>query len=259
MSISRTVLDGKLGRLQANIVRMTSMVEQMIEQAVSALNTRSLDLARELIAQDANVNALRYEIEQQALLILATQQPTAQDLRTVIATIHIATELERIGDHASGVSQLMLRDPNVCTSLTSPYIIKMGKRVRKMLRRCVDAYIAKDVQMALELITRDEKNDKNYQELISQTFQQMQDGGSIPCATYLLWMGHNLERVGDRAVNIAERVIFMVTGEFIETPSAEHSHSFNYTSSTTPSESEVEPTEQSQRASEFSDDLPDEE
>lgn len=228
MYISRNILDGKLNRLQANIVRMTSMVEQMIEQAVYALNTRSFETARQLIAHDAEVNALRYEIEQQALLILATQQPTAQDLRTVIATIHIATELERIGDHATGVAQLMLRDPNVCTSLTSPYIIKMSKRVRKMLRRCVDAYIAKDVQMALELITRDEKNDKNYQELISQTFEEMKNGASIPCATYLLWMGHNLERVGDRAVNIAERVIFMVTGEFVETPSAENAHRFNY-------------------------------
>lgn len=213
---TRTILDRQLSEMNTDIIRLSSMVQTSLQQAMDALYNRDTPLAEQVIAADEEINTVRYEVEQDALLILARQQPAATDLRTVVAAIHLATELERIGDHASGIARLVLRmreEPEVDSFYKLP---KMAKRALKMVDTAVQAYIERDTEMAESVLDRDAKIDKHYRKLFRETLEEMRDEDYLRRSTYLLWVGHNLERVGDRAINIAERVIFMTTGVFVE-------------------------------------------
>lgn len=217
MSIStRAVLDRELADLRDNILKLGSLVNQAIESAMESLYQRDLALAQQVIADDQEINLLRYNIEEAALVTLATQQPTAGDLRQVIASIHIAVELERIGDHASGIARLVDRMEEEDTLISLHKLPKMAKRAQKMVEESLVAYAEKDADLAWNALNRDDKIDKNYNKLFRQTLEEMQDKTYIQRATFLLWIGHNLERIGDRASNIAERVIFMVKNEIVE-------------------------------------------
>lgn len=215
---SRTILDQELNQLKENIIRLSSDAIESIDQAMSALQTRNITQAHHVITNDEAINQLRYEVEEKALLILATQAPTASDLRAVIAAIHLAIELERIGDHAAGIAKLVERMEDEDEIDTLHKLPKMAKRSREMLQQGIDAYIKHDPHLALEMIKQDDKLDKQYNKLFREALEEMKDDSYIRRATFLLWVGHNLERIGDRATNIAERVIFMCTGEFVETP-----------------------------------------
>jgi phosphate transport system protein len=214
---NRSILDKDLNQLRANILQMTSLVDTAIEQSMMALDQREVTLAQKVISNDQRVNQLRYEIEEASLRILATQQPMAGDLRIVIAVIHLAVELERIGDHASGIARLVARLDSEDEIDSLHKLPKMARRARQMLQESVDAFINKDAEAAKAMIGRDDKIDKQYNKLFRETLEEMRDDAYIRRATFLLWVGHNLERIGDRSTNIAERVIFMTTGEFIET------------------------------------------
>lgn len=215
---SRTILDQELNQLKDNIIRLASAAIESINKAMDALQTRNVVQANQVVTNDEAINQLRYDIEEKALLILATQAPTASDLRAVIAAIHLAVELERIGDHASGIARLVERMEDEDEIDTLYKLPKMAKRASEMLQQGIDAYIQRDPQLALDMIKRDDKIDKQYNKLFREAIKEMSDDDYIRRATFLLWVGHNLERIGDRATNIAERVIFMCTGEFVETP-----------------------------------------
>ncbi len=214
---TRSVLDAGLDSLNERILRMASLVGAMLESAMSALYNRDVTLALQVVADDQLVNDIRYATEDEALQILATQQPMATDLRRVIAAIHIAVELERIGDHASGIARLVerMKDEEVIESLHK--LPKMAKRAGSMVRTGVDAYVTCDPEKAEAMIGKDDKIDRQYRKLFQETIKLMRDDDYIRRATFLLWVGHDLERIGDRATNIAERVIFMATGQHIET------------------------------------------
>ncbi len=217
---SRTILDQELSQLKNNIIRLSSATDESIERAMQALSQRDISLAQQVISQDEAINQMRFEIEHQALLILATQAPAASDLRTVIAAIHLAVELERIGDHAAGIARLVERMEDEDEIDTLHKLPKMAKRARDMIQQGIDAFLNQDPDLALSLIKRDDKIDRQYNKLFRESLEEMKDDSYIRRATFLLWAGHNLERIGDRATNIAERVIFMCTGEFVETPTA---------------------------------------
>ncbi|MCA9983440.1 MAG: phosphate signaling complex protein PhoU, partial [Anaerolineales bacterium] len=150
------------------------------------------------------------------LKILATQQPAASDLRKVIAAIHLAVELERIGDHAAGIARVVERLEEEAEIESLHKLPKMAERAQDMLQQAVQAFVDHDVPKAKALFARDDKIDKQYNRLFRETMLEMQDDAYIRRANYLLWVGHNLERMGDRAINIAERVVFMVTNQYIE-------------------------------------------
>jgi phosphate transport system protein len=217
---SRSILDKDLNELKANILQITSLVDTAIEQAMLALGQRDVALAQRVINNDQQVNQLRYDIEEAGLRILATQQPMAGDLRVVIAAIHLAVELERIGDHAAGIARLVARLESEEEIDSLHKLPKMARRARQMLKESIDAFVNKDVVAAKAMIGHDDKIDRQYNKLFQETLEEMQDDAYIRRATFLLWVGHNLERIGDRATNIAERVIFMTTGEFVETSTA---------------------------------------
>ncbi len=219
----RSALDRELAKLQANIVRISSMVEQAIDQAMIALETGNIDMARQVIVDDQEINTLRYSVEEGALLTIALQNPRATDLRMVIAAIHIAIELERIGDHAVGIARLVTRmkgRPKVESLFQLP---KMAKRANKMIRLSIDSYIAEDADMARDMMGRDQKINRGYEKLYENMISEMrQEDGMVESSTWMLWIGHNLERIGDRAVNIAERVVFMVTGNLTESSTTDY-------------------------------------
>ncbi len=219
---SRATLDRELADLNTAVVRLSSMADAALEQAMEALYARDSELALQIEQEDVFINDLRFEIEEKCLLILATQQPVAGDLRTIVTTIHVATELERIADHAAGIARLVGRleqEPEFDTLHKLP---KMAKRARKMLSESITAFVERDAELAQSMVRRDDKLDKHYRRLFTETLEEMRDDDYIRRATFLLWVGHDLERVGDRTTNIAERVVFMTTGEFVENiPSAD--------------------------------------
>ena len=215
---TRSLLDKELTHIRDNIIRLGDMVDKAIEKAMQAMNSRDIAMAQEVINDDEEVNLLRYEVEHECLRVLATQQPAAVDLRTVIAAIHLTVELERIGDHASGIARLVERLDREDEIDSLHKLPKMAKRARQMVHEGLTAFINHDADLAHDMIKQDDKIDKQYRRLFRETIEEMKDEDYIRRATFLLWAGHNLERIGDRATNIAERVIFMVTGEFVEIP-----------------------------------------
>ncbi|MFK7801776.1 MAG: phosphate signaling complex protein PhoU [Anaerolineae bacterium] len=217
---TRGALDAELKNLNENLTRLTSMVHDALSTAMDALEKQDYEKARNVIKGDEEINQLRYTIEQDCLRVLAIQQPQASDLRRVVVMTHIATELERIGDHASGISRLQLRmaEEGVVQIESLHQLPKMGRRVEKMIRESMEAYLSEDVALANKVIDRDNKIDRQYGRFTSIMFETMgsESNTEVRVPTYMLWMAHNLERIGDRVTNICERIIFMVTGEWTE-------------------------------------------
>ena len=212
----RPILERELKNLSDDLLRLSSMVDQAIGQAMAALYARDANMANEVVNGDKEINHLRYQIEEECLRILATQQPAATDLRTVVAYIHLAVELERIGDHAAGIARLVERMQEEDEIETLHKLPKMAKRAREMVQEGIEAFVQRDVAQAEALMKRDDKIDRQYNILFRETLSEMKDDEYIRRATFLLWVGHNLERIGDRATNIAERVIFMITSRYVE-------------------------------------------
>lgn len=218
MSI-RSTLEQEFSWLDGEIIKMGSLCEEAIGHAIQALAERDIALADQVIVGDGQINNIRSAIEERAYRVLATQHPAAGDLRHIIAGIHLATELERIGDHAKGIARLLIRIADETEPIELYQLPKMTRRVQKMIRKSLQAYITRDVDLAYEAIAGDEKVDRQYGKFSNNILEMMDQLGkdeSIIPSTYLLWMAHNLERIGDRVINICERVIFMVTGEFVE-------------------------------------------
>lgn len=216
----RTHFDQQLRELHDNILKLTSMVTEAIDDAMTALDTRDINLAQKVLANDDLVNELRYETEDKAMLVIALQAPAASDLRYIIACIHIVVELERIGDHAAGIASLVTRLEGEEEIDTLHKLPKMAKRARDMVLTAVDAFTNRDPEAAEALIAKDDKLDRQYRKLRREVLEEMRDENYVRRATFLLWVGHDLERIGDRATNIAERTIYMLTSRHVELTSS---------------------------------------
>lgn len=218
---TRGSLDAELKNLNENLTRLASMVEHALTSSLDALEKKDYNRARDVVTGDEEINQLRYTIEQDCLRVLAIQQPQASDLRRVVVITHLATELERIGDHASGISRLQLRmvEEGIVDIDSLHQLPKMGRRGEKMIREAMQAYLNEDIELANKVINRDNKMNRQYGQFSSIMFDSMDAAeGSVEVRvpTYLLWMAHNLERIGDRVTNICERIIFMITGTWTE-------------------------------------------
>jgi phosphate transport system protein len=196
---------------------MGSYVESAIERSVQALKNRDAELAQQVINDDAEINRLRYSIEEECLKLIATQQPAASDLRMVIAATHIAVELERMADHAEGTAEITKRifqEPLLKPLIDIP---AMAQVAQEMIHAALDAFVAHDAEAAQKVAKRDDEIDGLYQQVFRELLTYMlEDPRNISRATYLLWVAHNLERIGDRVTNVCERVIFMTTGRLQE-------------------------------------------
>jgi phosphate transport system protein len=214
---ARGLFHQQLRELRDDIVYLSGMAETAVREAVDALKERDVNLAHQVVANDEAINARRYEIEEQCVTLIATQQPAASDLRAIIAAMFIATELERMGDYASGIAELAVRLANL--PLLKPLIDvpRMAEIDREMIQDSLKAYLEQDPDLAMTTAKRDAEIDKLYDQIYRELLTYMlEDPKNITRATYLLWVGHNLERIADRVTNICERVIFMTTGEIKE-------------------------------------------
>ena len=216
MSISptRLLLDQDLRTIRDDILRMGSLIEEQTERAIRALKERDMSLAHQIVESDERVNALRYKIEEECLRTMATQQPAARDLRTIVAAMHMAVEMERMADHAAGIASITIRmgdEPLIKPLVDIP---RMQVVVNAMLHEALDAYVKLDATVAGAVVEKDDEVDALYQQILRELLTyMMQDAKTISGATYLLWIAHNLERIGDRVTNVCERVIFAATGE----------------------------------------------
>jgi phosphate transport system protein len=213
----RTELDLELDALRDMLFRMEGLVNEAMDKAIDSLKRRDADLARQVIEEDAEINRLRYDIEQFCVTTIATQQPVATDLRTIIAAVHIAVEMERMGDHAAGVAKITLKtyeEPLLKPLIDLPRMATVGS---EMLHEGVRAFINADIDAAENIVRRDDEVDALHDQIFRELITYMlEDPAAIRRATHLIWASHSVERFADRATNIAERIIFVAKGELAD-------------------------------------------
>ena len=213
----RADFDRNLKALQDDLVSLGSMVEKAISKALHGLKNCDLDASRQVVAEDDIIDDRRFQLEEQCIDLIATQQPIAIDLRTLMSVLHIATELERMGDYAEGIAKIsiMMGDEPPLKPLID--IPRMAEKATQMLRRSLDALVNRDEEAAIAVCNDDDEVDDLYEQIYRELLTYMiEDPSTIQRATYLLWVAHDLERIADRATNIAERVIFLVTGKLTD-------------------------------------------
>jgi phosphate transport system protein len=202
------------------VVVLSGIVEKAIHQAVDALKRRDLEASSQVVEQDDYIDQKRFEVEDRCIDLIATQQPMARDLRTIISLLHIVVELERMGDYAEGIAKISLLMGDAPPIKPLIDIPLMAEKSTEMLRDSMDALLNRDVIKARQVCQADDDVDDLYDQVHQDLLVFMQeDPETIKRATYLLWVAHDLERIADRATNIAERVIFLVTGKMVETNS----------------------------------------
>ena len=213
----RKAFNQELQDLEERLQEMGRMVEEALMVSVDALKRRDLEMARQIIDADHAVNDARFAIEHETLVLIARQQPMAVDLRTLAAVLGIATELERIGDYAKGISRITIKmgiEPFVKPLIDIP---RMAEKARHMLHRALQAFIERDVELARAIPMEDDEMDALYDQVYRElTTYIVSDPTLVDPASFLIWVAHNLERAADRVMNICERVIFTVTGEVVE-------------------------------------------
>jgi phosphate transport system protein len=213
----RETFDEQLKELQQDLLGMAELVDRAIQRSVQALAERDIELSRQVIKDDEAINQAQHDIEEKCLVLIATQQPLARDLRVIFAISHIVTELERMADHAKGIGQIgVLMGPRE-TLKPLIDIPRMAEKARWLLNRELEAFVNHDIELARSLGGEDDEVDRLYDQVFRELLIfMMDDPRTITRATYLLWVAHNLERIADRAINVGERVVFLVTGKVEE-------------------------------------------
>jgi len=215
--MSRLNFDKRLQNLQNELLVMGSMVEEAISRSTDALKSRNLALARQVIEDDKKINQKRYDIEEMCVKLIATQQPLASDLRTIIAVLNMVVDLERIGDYAEGNADIAIiigDEPPLKPLIDIP---RMAYKASEMLHTTLDAFVRRDADTARKVIAEDTVVDNLYNQIFRELITYMAaDLSTINRAMRLIWVAHNLERCADRVTNICERIVFIVTGKVEE-------------------------------------------
>ncbi len=213
----REEFDRDLINLQNEVLALGNMVENMLQDSVMYLKARDFAGSERVISQDSNVNQKRFKIEEDVFAMIALRQPKAIDLRRIAAMLEFASELERIGDYAKGIGKINLLIGG--QKLMKPLVDlpRMCEVVKHMLRQVLTAFVRQDADLARSIPPADDEVDALYNQIYRELATYiMQDPKLLDQANYLLWAAHNLERTGDRTINLCERVVYMVTGELTE-------------------------------------------
>ena len=210
----RADFDRSLEELQAELVGLSEMVERAIVKSMDALERRDLAVAYEVVDEDDLIDEKRFDLEEKCINLIATQQPLAIDLRTLLAVLHIAVELERMGDYAEGIGKICLIIGDAIPVAMPKEFSRMAQMGLEMLRGSMKSLVERDTALANDVWDSDDEVDALYDRVCRQIFLDMvQHPNTIEADTHFLWVAHDLERIADRATNIAERVIFLVTGK----------------------------------------------
>ena len=218
----RKTFEHEIQQVKDEVLLLGSMVEHAIITSVEVLKKRDIKGAEKIIADDREINKKRFAIENQLMILIATQQPMAHDLRLLASILEIISELERMGDYAKGIANINVRMGG--ETLLKPLIDipRMAQIGTSMLHRSLTAFINEDVETAKAIPIEDDEVDALYNQIYHELMLIIiQDPKSIERANWLLWVAHNLERVADRVTNICERTIFIATGEMGEIKSSD--------------------------------------
>lgn len=213
----RKTFEQEIQHLKDEILLLGSLVEQATLQAVESLRKRDLALAERLIQADKRINEKRFELENRVMVIIATQQPMAHDLRLIASILEIISELERMGDYAKGIAVINIRMGNEALLKPLVDLPLMAARSTDMLHRALTAFVNEDAEAARRIPDEDDQVDELYNQIYRELMTYiLTDPRNIERANWLLWAAHNLERLADRVINICERTIFVATGEYKE-------------------------------------------
>lgn len=213
----RQTLDREIHHLQDEVLLLGSMVEQAMLNAIDALKRQDLPAARRVYNDDDLINEKKYAIENRVLIVFATQQPIAHDLRLLAAILEVITELERMGDYAKGIAKVCLVIGEDSTPIPAREISRMGDLAVGMLHRALSAFIHEDVSMSYRIPKEDDLVDDLYNQIYRKNVADMiANPDIIDHSNYIMWVVHNIERMADRVTNICERTIFIATGELLE-------------------------------------------
>ena len=215
--MTRETLERKIRELLDGVLLLGSMVEQATLDAVDSLKRRDVEASRRIYADDKRINDKRFDIETDCLIVIATQQPLATDLRILASILEIITELERMGDYAKGIARInvdMGDEPLLKPLIDIP---RMAQLATSMLHRALQAFVNADEKAARAIPREDDQIDVLYNQVHRDLLDiQIKDPTTVDRANALLWAAHNLERLADRVTNICERAIFVATGKLLE-------------------------------------------
>ena len=209
----------QLTELRADILGMGKLVEEEMQLALRALEQLDTDLAQQVYRVDERVNKLRFETEEKCFTVIVTQQPTARDLRSVVSVMNIIVDLERMGDQAKGIAKVIPHLQQQPALAPIPEVKQMGDLVLNMLHQAMQAYANDSVTLARIVASQDDDVDKLYAKVFTTMVHQMAADNlpeEIKTSYQRLRVARELERFGDLATNIAERVIYRVTGQLKE-------------------------------------------
>jgi phosphate transport system protein len=213
----RERFEQELKRLAGMVLELGGLAETALRDSVSALERQDLPKAQSLIEADHRINLMRFDLEHEALMVIATQQPVAGDLRALAAVFEIATELERIADYAKGIATITVSIGTGPRIAPPADLARMAELACSMLHRSLQAYYQADSRLAAAIPEEDNQVDELYEQVYRQLMGRLLvDPRDIDQALRLTWVAHNLERVADRVGNICERVVFWVTGTMEE-------------------------------------------
>lgn len=218
----REMLDNQIKQLQSEVLLLGSKVERATLESVNALKKSNQLHAQKIMEEDRLINEKRFALENAILITIATQQPMARDLRKLAAMLEIINELERMGDYAKGIAKIVVRRGEVEFSYPIKDFEKMAQLAVDMLHRALSAFIDEDYKTAALIPHEDDQVDALYNKTFRALVDMMiKDPSIIDHASLLLWVAHNLERLGDRVTNICERTVFIATGEMLEMDTSE--------------------------------------
>ncbi|MEA5079123.1 MAG: phosphate signaling complex protein PhoU [Anaerolineaceae bacterium] len=216
-SSMRRTLEIEIQELRNDLLYLGSMVEKHLVESVDAMKKRNFEASQAIIAEDEEINQKRFSIEEKVMVVIATQQPMAHDLRLLASILETAGELERMGDYAKGIATINLRMQNEALLKPLVDIPRMAQKDADMLHRALTAFVNEDAEAARAIPIEDDEVDNLYDQIYRELMVLIiQDPKAIERANWLLWVAHNLERVADRVTNICERTVFVVTGEMRE-------------------------------------------
>jgi len=212
---TRNIFSEELSRLRHDILSMAARVEGNLGKALSALRTRNADLANEVRADDSAVDALQLQIEDDAAIVIATQQPVASDLRELVSVFKLTSNIERVGDHAVHLARAAKKLAKMGDSSfhAQEHLERMAETGQIMLRAAISAFMAKDAQAAREAAAMDIKIDTEHKILTEDILKVMKkDSSLVKEALHILHTSNQLERLGDHITNICEAIIYMIEG-----------------------------------------------
>lgn len=209
--------DDQLKALNDALSRMGGLAEAQFAGAMEALTNRDSDLAARIMNDDHKVDSCEDFINEQTVRVLALRSPVADDLRTVIAALKAAGDLERIGDHAANCAKRAMVINQLQAVAPMRSLARMGRMVSELLKESLDAYLSHDAERAIAVRMRDQEVDDLYSSLFREILTYMvEDPRTITVCSHMMFIAKNIERVGDHATNIAEMTHFLVTGQSLK-------------------------------------------